>query len=66
LRYGTIISDTSYEASEGYYKGFNRHYTIFIHGLLAEIRMNNGNLLGYGYSDCDKYEKEKVIEHFSK
>ena len=62
LRYGTIINDSSYEAAEGYYKGFNRNYEVFVDGLLCTIRMNNGEVKGIGWGTCNKYNIEKITE----
>ena len=62
LRYGTIINDWNYETVEGYYKGLNRNYEIFIDGLLCTIRMNNGEVKEIGYGTCDKYDIEKITE----
>lgn len=64
LQYGEIISDTSYEASEGYYKGFNRTREVFIDGLLCTVRMNNGDIKECGCSTCDKYDIERITKHF--
>jgi len=62
LRYGVIISDGSYEATEGYYKGYNRHYEVFVDGLLCKIDMNNGNARGCGYETCDNYDMDRIIK----
>lgn len=62
LRYGKIITDFSYEASEGYYKGFNRKYEIFIDGMLCNIRMQNGAVKEIGYEYCDRFDQERVLK----
>lgn len=61
LRYGVIVSDTTYEAEEGYYKGFNRTIEVLVNGLLCSIRMNNGKVREYGYATCGEREQKRVI-----
>lgn len=65
LRYGEIIKDISYECDKGYYKGFNRTREVFIDGILCTVRMNNGKILECGYGTCDKYDRDRITEHFA-